>query len=100
MEMSLDECAERVARLLGLFPGVNVVSAVHSARHLRTFIAMSITSLQSLVRIVQICNCGANVSLDINGTAVKRTRGKPVDETEARYTLEIRDDEGRGSFTE
>src|SRR5262245_50480810 len=99
-EMTPDECTEHVGRLLGLFPQVKVLSAVHSEKDRKTFVAMSIMSLQSLAIIVHTCNVGANVSLRVNGTAVLRQPGKPVDESKLRYTLEIPDDDGRGSFAD
>ena len=98
MEMTPDECTEQVSRLLGLFPGVDVLSAVHSERERKTFVVMRILSLPSLASIVHTCNCGANVSLRVNGTECVKPPGKPVDERKLRYSIEIQDDDGRGSF--
>src|SRR5258708_7015013 len=97
MEMSPEDCVENVSRLLGCFPGVRVISAVHSERDHDSLFVMSITSMQSLSRIVATCNGGANLGFEINGVAVHVEYGKPVDESRVRYSIEIPDDDGQGS---
>gem|GEM_PF-6653705 len=99
MEMSPEDCVENVSRLLGCFPGVRVISAVHSKEHAKTFVRLSITSLQSLARIACTCNCAANVSLNIRAV-IPMERGQPIDESKVDYSIVIPDDDGRGSFAD
>ena len=100
MEMSPDVCVSHVSRLLACYPGVRVISAVHHESDFKTFIAMNITSLQSLARIVHTCSVGANLSLLINGVSVLKEYGQPVDESRVQYSIEIPDDNGHGSFAD
>lgn len=59
---------------------------------------MSITSLQSFARIIHHCQAGANVGVHICTAGTSIPKGQPVDVGGLRYSIELRDDDGRGSF--
>jgi len=59
---------------------------------------MSITSLQSFARIMHHCQDGANVPLHVSTAGTSIPKGQSVDVGGFRYSMEFRDDDGRGSF--
>lgn len=98
MGMSPDEMVSEISRLVESYPGVRVQSAVHQVDTFSTFISLSITSIQSLARIVQISCDWTNVEVEILPGGRSMTYGQPYDESNSTYTIRIPDDDGRGSF--
>lgn len=100
MGMSPAECVSEVGRLLQWYPGVRVIEAVHSATDCKTYITLSITSLQSFARLVEFCCARANVHLNVRSGARFLEFGQPFDESNLRYLLEFPDEGSSGSFSE
>lgn len=95
--MTPDEAIVHVTRLLEAYPEVKVEVAGHRADLQDSYFVLIVTSISSLVRLLDHCESGANLETRVTTRGRPCRSGKPYDPSELRMEFTATDD-GYESF--